>query len=107
MDNSILCHGDCHVWLRDSVLCTCAVAMIFNGYNPYSRHTPLPANEISLDSLKAAKNIYATHLSANGKIAYDQRQYGIWYSEWDNKARQFGAWWRLFSDRLPEGAVEI
>ena len=84
--------------------------MIFTGYNPYSpnKSTPsLPANEIPLEILKAARAVYATHLSPDGQMAYDQRASGVWYCKWNG--REFGAWWRLDGElsgeaaKLPDG----
>ena len=83
--------------------------MIFNGFNPYSPNKstlPLPANEIPLAVLKGARAVNATHLSPDGRVAYDQRDSGVWYCEWDSKLRGFGAWWRLEGE-LPGEAVKL
>lgn len=119
---SVLCHGSTHVYRAGSLRCTCGAAA--NGYpptvgvamyglppsyNPFSPHTPATpsAPDVPLAVLKAARDAGATHLSADGLRAYDQRKYTVWFCFWDDKAKKFGSWYRIVSDELPADAVKL
>lgn len=111
---TILCAGDCHVWLGASSICTCQeerLALLFPNYNPYAPQkatppTTKPVPDVPLNQFKAAQDVQATHLSADGKIAYDERKYGLWYCKWDEETKAFGAWWRM-DDGLTPDAVRM
>ena len=76
------------------------------GYNPFGPHAqPAPANAIPLANFKAAQLANATHISATGHIAYDQREYACWRSFWDNESKTYGSWFRC--DELPGDAVKL
>ena len=83
--------------------------MIFSGYNPYGPHSPKTASatDVPLQQFKAAQAAGATHLSADGKTAYDQRQYGLWYCSWDESPGRFGSWYKILDSELPANAVII
>lgn len=87
--------------------------MIFTGYNPYtpSRSTPPTAGDlpdVPLYVSEAAQSVNATHSSADGKTAYDERKYSVWYCKWDNETKRFGSWYRIMDDSgLPADAVRI
>lgn len=75
--------------------------------NPFGPHASRKATpDVSLAQFGAAQNISATHLSADGKTAYDQRKYGLWYCKWDEETKRFGAWWRM-DDGLTPDAVRM
>jgi hypothetical protein len=95
-------------------------------YNPFGPHAPQKASqppsevnhlwpsEPALVSLvagqarfRAAQAVNATHLSRDGEVAYDQRQYGLWYCTWDEGAKSFGSWFKLIDRDLPADAVVI
>jgi hypothetical protein len=131
---TVFCHGECHVWLGSSKLCTCQVekaAQLIGNYYPYfPPRPPTPptlrpgpstssggssgqaagtkdsATDVPLQQFKAAQAVNATHLSADGKRAYDERQSSVWYCEWDDDEKKFSVWWRLF-EGLPADAVKI
>jgi len=74
------------------------------NYNPFVPHGQSPpAPDVDLAQLKAAKSVNASHLSADGKTAYDQRNYGTWYCTWDEETKRFSSWWPI--DGLPGDAV--
>lgn len=122
---TVYCAGDCHVWLGSSSLCTCEVhkalpvplgdrvAMYGHpmNYNPFGPHAPQPQKasqtDVPLQQFKAAQEVNATHLSKDGLIAYDQRQYGLWYCKWDEGAKRFGSWFKMLDRDLPADAVVI
>lgn len=105
---SVLCHGSTHVYLTGQARCTCGQAangysqgsptsgMIFQGYNPYSHHTPATptAPDVPLSRLKAAKDVKAQHLSADGLRAYRDDRGCIEVAHWDVEAGRFDSWWR-------------
>lgn len=108
---TILCHGDCHVWLGSSSLCTCEahrVAMLFPGYNPYGPHAPKKASatDVPLNQFRAAQAIKdATHLSSNGQRVYSQRMGKVRVYYWDEETKSFGS--SFPCDGLPPDAVVI
>jgi len=86
--------------------------VIFTGYNPYAppRATPPHAGDlpdVPLEVFRAAADVRATHLSADGKTAYDERKSSVWYCGWDEEARRFGSWYKILSGELPAGAVRM
>ena len=83
--------------------------MIFTGHNPYHPHAapPTPANDVPLAMFRAAVDVHATHLSADGLRAYDQRQYGVWWCGWDEETKQFGSWYKIPGGELPAGVVRM
>lgn len=112
---SVLCSGDCHVWLGSSSLCTCEahrVAMygLPQNYNPFGPHVGQPANplpDVPASRLEAARLAGASWLSADGLRAYDQRKYTAWVCYWNEQDGQFGSWYRVVSDELPNDAVRM
>jgi hypothetical protein len=113
---SILCHGDCHVFLGASSICTCeaekAAQLIGNYYPYFPSRPPTPPTAgtkdsqtaVPLSQFKAAQAVNATHLSADGKRVYCTR-YGQpleakWHG-WDG----FGAWEEC--EAIPADAVRI
>jgi hypothetical protein len=115
---TVLCHGDCHVFLGASSICTCevekAAQLIGNYYPHFPPRPPTPPTagtkdsqtDVPLQQFKAAQAVNATHLSADGLIAYDERKSSVWYCEWDDDEKKFGAWWRL-ADDWPADAVRM
>ena len=85
--------------------------MIFTGYNPYGPHGAKPPTaappDVPLHVFTAAADVHATHLSADGKTAYDERKSSVWYCGWDEEVRRFGSWYKILSGELPAGAVRI
>ena len=86
--------------------------MIFTGYNPYAppRATPPHADglpDVGIEVFRAAADVHATHLSANGKVAYDERRSSVWYCGWDEEVRRFGSWYKILSGDLPADAVRM
>ena len=77
--------------------------MIFNGYNPYGPHSK-PANDVPRHVLKAAKDLGASHLSADGQRVYCTRYGQVLMAKWDKWAG-FGAWQEV--NELPSDAVVI
>lgn len=132
---SVLCHDQTHVYLTGSNLCTCGLNWynwqevesltkhyplsggVIPGYTPNSfapTRAPTPptageeACDVPLRVLKAAQDVHATHLSADGKTAYDERQYGVWYCKWDEEAKMFGSWFKILDySGLPPDAVAM
>lgn len=110
---AILCAGDCHVYSVGAAYCTCGAQINtppqhLMGYLGFGQPAPpkpaQPANEIPLAALKAAQAVNATHLSADGKIAYQVRYGKVRWAEW--LGNEFGSFFPLDKE-LPEGAVEI
>lgn len=102
---TILCHGNCHVWLGSSSLCTCEahrLALTFPGYNPFGPHAPQPAPaapDVPLHVFKAAQSIKdATHLSSDGLRVYSQRMGNVRVYYWDEETKAYGS-----SFPCPEG----
>lgn len=108
---SVLCYGNCHVYLTGQARCTCGQAantrgqpgaggytptsaMIFQGYNPFSHHAPAKpaAPDVPLHVFKAARDAGASHLSADGQRIYCQRYGETLEAEWKQRTRAFGAW---------------
>lgn len=108
---TILCAGDCHVWLGSSSLCTCEahrVAMMFPGYNPYGPHAPqkaTPAPEVPENVFEAAVGIKASHLSKDGRRAYRIRMGSVRVYYWDEETNRFGS--DFPCDEVPADAVLI
>jgi len=73
--------------------------------NPFGPHAQQPAPDVPLHVFQAAQAVNATHLSADGLIAYDQRQYSVWYCEWKDQTRRFGSWYKIVDGGLPVDAV--
>lgn len=111
---SVLCHGGCHVYLTGYARCQCGaasngytpgVAMIFQGYNPYSHHAPAkPTADVPLHVFKAARDAGASHLSADGQYAYTVRYGRVLQAEW--KGYDFGAWLDV-GEQMPGEAVAL
>jgi hypothetical protein len=81
------------------------------NYNPFgphgSRTAPAPP-DVPLSQFQAAQNVNATHLSADGKIAYDERQSSVWYCNWDEETKAFGYWFKVLDySGLPANAVRM
>jgi len=77
--------------------------MIFSGYNPFAKKPDNP--EIPETVKKAARLVRATHLSADGKIAYITRMGKVCWADWSEKYGCFEAWWE--AEKIPEGAIEL
>ncbi len=74
----------------------------FQGYNPYKKvESPL---EIPSSVFEAARQVNATHLSADGALAYTTRYGQALVAKWD-KWTGFGAWEECVE--IPKDAVVV
>lgn len=111
------CKGDLHFYPGTSNICACgedrwgADMHIPNMHHPrhqqWQQQPKSEAADVPLPVFKAAQAVNATHLSADGSIAYDERQLGLWYCKWDEEAKAFGSWFKILDGGLPEGAVKV
>ncbi len=76
--------------------------MIFQNYNPFPKTEP--PLEVPLAVFKAARQVNATHLSADGSLAYTMRYGQPLVARWD-KWIGFGAW--EVCDEIPKSAVVV
>lgn len=78
----------------------------FPNYNPHHPRMQPPVAEPAIPASvkQAANNIQATHLSKDGKIAYQLRFGKVRWAEW--LGNEYGSWFP-FSEELPEGAVKL
>ena len=107
---TILCHGDCHVFLGASALCTCEVhrlALIGNYYpRPPTPPTADDLPDIPAYLLRAAHDVEgATHLSSNGQRVYIQRLGNVRVCFWDEEMKAFGS--SFPCDGLPADVVRM
>ena len=110
---NVLCFDNCHVWRGANALCDCEMQRVAmyglpHHYNPFGPHAPAPAAappDVTLVMFHAAQAVNATHLTADGLTAYDQRQYSVYQCFWDDEEKCFGSWFRC--DELPADAVVI
>ena len=67
-----------------------------------------PAPDVPLEQFRAAQDIYATHLSNDGKYAYrDDRGYPE-VAKWNERTRRFESYWKMADGaELPGDAVKI
>ena len=76
------------------------------SYNPHHPRQAAPdpdPGEVPQHVFSAAILAGASHLSADGRMAYCQR-FNLWFeAEYDNGV--FGAWWVI--EALPAGAVKL
>lgn len=109
---TVLCHGDCHVFLGSSSLCTCEVYRVAMygtpyNYNPFSPHAPqqpAPAPDVPLARIEAAERCGATHLSGDGLAAFTVRYGRVLQADWDGV--MFGAWLDV-GEVMPVGAAVL
>lgn len=108
--HSVLCAGDCHVFLGSSSLCTCeaekVAMMFFPGYNPFRATPPTAADLPAVDvaRLRSAERAGAGWLSADGLSAYTVRYGKVLQADWDGA--RFGSWLDI-GEELPVGAVRM
>lgn len=109
---SVLCANGCHVYRVGNLHCTCGAAA--NGYSPHPwttgcrpsgvamvygfppSYSPAPrptAPDVPLSRLKAAKDVKAQYLSADGLRAYRDDRGGPEVAHWDAERRAFDSWW--------------
>lgn len=108
----ILCHGDCHVWLGSSSLCTCEVyrvamyglPMNYNPFFPHAPQQPAPAPDVPQARLSAAELAGARWLSTDGTRAYCERYGAVLQADWDGA--RFGSWF-TYTAGLPADAVVL
>lgn len=120
---TILCSGNCHVFLGSSSLCTCEAHKTLSiplgdrvalygfpaQYNPFtpSRATPPTGGPtVSIDVFRAAQLAGATHLSADGLRIYRDDRGGAEIAFLDEGAGEWGSWWSLEAG-LPADAVRM
>lgn len=111
------CQGDLHFYPGTSNICDCGASRwgVSEMHIPNMHHPryqgPQPskpqAADVPLAVFKAAQAVNATHLSADGLIAYDERQLGLWYCKWDEEERRFGSWFKILDGELPGDAVKV
>lgn len=78
-----------------------------NPHRPrYSQQQPQPAPEVPLAVFRAAVDVNATHLSADGLRAWRDHYGNSLVCFWDDEARNFGSWFPYLSD-LPGDAVKV
>lgn len=77
--------------------------MIFSGYNPYKQADP----EIPAPIKIAARLAGATHVSADGKVAYMIRMGKVCWTDWSEKNGCFETWWSTDADKMPSGTIEL
>lgn len=113
---TVLCSGDCHVFLGASSLCTCEahrVAMMYGhpaNYNPFSPPKTTPPTgsqtDVPLSQFEAAKAIPgATHLSADGARVYILKMGELRVCYWDEEMKRYDS--SFPCNGLPADAVVI
>ena len=77
------------------------------NYNPYApaKSTPPTSEDIPPAVFDAARVIHATHLSADGQLAYREKMGKMRVYYWDNESKAFGS--SFPCDGLPPGGVKV
>jgi hypothetical protein len=110
---TVLCAGDCHVFLDASSICTCqaekAAQLIGNYYPHFPPRPPTPPTakplpDVPLSRLRAAERAGASWLSADGERIYCERYGAVLQADWD-EWDGFSAW--ISIDGLPADAVKM
>jgi hypothetical protein len=104
------CTDNYHLFLGDSPVCVCgaqAASGWFGSYSPpnYQPNRSQPEAEIPAHRKALARQAGASHISADGCIAYKRLFGKIYQADWLQDA--FGVWWVTDDEEMPNGAVNL